>query len=196
MLIAHERFADAARRGRRRGEAARRPTATPSATVEGFRPYAELLDGQPESAPADRTLGWVMNYTSGTTGRPRGIRRPLPGKLPEETYLGGFLGIFGIRPFDDNVHLVCSPLYHTAVLQFAGASLHIGHPLVLMDKWTPEEMLRLIDTHKCTHTHMVPTQFHRLLALPEEVHGARTTSPRCGTPSTAPRPAPTTSSGP
>ena len=62
-----------------------------------------------------------MNYTSGTTGRPRGIRRPLPGKLPEETYLGGFLGIFGIRPFDGNVHLVCSPLYHTAVLQFAGA---------------------------------------------------------------------------
>ncbi|MFE0516545.1 AMP-binding protein, partial [Streptomyces sp. NPDC058964] len=105
--------------------------------------------------------------TSGTTGRPRGIRRPLPGKLPEESYLGGFLGIFGIKPFDGNVHLVCSPLYHTAVLQFAGASLHIGHRLVLMDKWTPEEMLRLIDTHKCTHTHMVPTQFHRLLALPD-----------------------------
>ncbi|EPJ34808.1 hypothetical protein STAFG_8132 [Streptomyces afghaniensis 772] len=110
-----------------------------------------------------------MNYTSGTTGRPRGIRRPLPGKPPEEAYLGGFLGIFGIRPFDDNVHLVCSPLYHTAVLQFAGASLHIGHRLVLMDKWTPEEMLRLIDRHRCTHTHMVPTQFHRLLALPDEV---------------------------
>ncbi|CAO0836246.1 Acyl-CoA synthetase OS=Streptomyces microflavus OX=1919 GN=HUT09_01030 PE=4 SV=1 [Streptomyces microflavus] len=112
-----------------------------------------------------------MNYTSGTTGRPRGIRRPLPGKLPEETYLGGFLGIFGIRPFDDNVHLVCSPLYHTAVLQFASAALHIGHPLVLMDGWAPEEMLRLIDTHRCTHTHMVPTQFHRLLALPDDVKG-------------------------
>lgn len=110
-----------------------------------------------------------MNYTSGTTGRPRGIRRPLPGKTPEEAYLGGFLGIFGIKPYDDNVHLVCSPLYHTAVLQFAGASLHIGHRLVLMDKWTPEEMLRLIDAHACTHTHMVPTQFHRLLALPEPV---------------------------
>lgn len=110
-----------------------------------------------------------MNYTSGTTGRPRGIRRPLSGRLPEESHLGGFLGIFGIKPFDDNVHLVCSPLYHTAVLQFAGASLHIGHPLVLMDRWTPEEMLRLIDTHRCTHTHMVPTQFHRLLALPDEV---------------------------
>ncbi|MEV7281656.1 acyl-CoA synthetase [Streptomyces sp. NPDC093111] len=166
VLIAHERFAEAAAQA---ADEAALPAAHRYAVgaLPGFRPYAELLDGQPASAPADRTLGWVMNYTSGTTGRPRGIRRPLPGKLPEETYLGGFLGIFGIRPFDGNVHLVCSPLYHTAVLQFAGAALHIGHPLVLMDKWTPEEMLRLIDTHRCTHTHMVPTQFHRLLALPE-----------------------------
>ncbi|SDM02557.1 acyl-CoA synthetase [Streptomyces wuyuanensis] len=170
VLIAHERFAAAA-------TAAADEAGLPGARrysvgdVDGFRPYAELLDGQPAAPPADRTLGWVMNYTSGTTGRPRGIRRPLPGRPPEETHLGGFLGIFGIRPFDGNVHLVCSPLYHTAVLQFAGASLHIGHRLVLMDKWTPEEMLRLIDTHACTHTHMVPTQFHRLLALPEEVRG-------------------------
>ncbi len=168
VLIAHERFAEPARRA---ADEAGLPATHRYAVgaVEGFRPYAELLYGQPESAPEDRTLGWVMNYTSGTTGRPRGIRRPLPGKLPEEAYLGGFLGIFGIKPYDDNVHLVCSPLYHTAVLQFAGASLHIGHRLVLMDRWVPEEMLRLIDTHRCTHTHMVPTQFHRLLALPREV---------------------------
>jgi long-chain acyl-CoA synthetase len=168
VLIAHERFVDAARHA---ADEAKLPNTHRYAVgeVEGFRPYTELLDGQAESAPEDRSLGWVMNYTSGTTGRPRGIRRPLPGKLPEETYLGGFLGIFGIKPYDDNVHLVCSPLYHTAVLQFAGASLHIGHRLVLMDKWTPEEMLRVIDAHRCTHTHMVPTQFHRLLALPDEV---------------------------
>ncbi|MFF0433983.1 acyl-CoA synthetase [Streptomyces sp. NPDC004327] len=170
VLLAHERFAEAAAGA---ADEAGLPRAVRYAVgeVPGFRPYAELLAGQPASAPADRTLGWVMNYTSGTTGRPRGIRRPLPGKLPEETYLGGFLGIFGIRPFEGNVHLVCSPLYHTAVLQFAAAALHIGHPLVLMDKWAPEEMLRLIDTHRCTHTHMVPTQFHRLLALPEETRG-------------------------
>ncbi|MFF7629526.1 acyl-CoA synthetase [Streptomyces cyaneofuscatus] len=168
VLITHERFAAAA-------TAAADEAGLPEShrytvgTVPGCRPYADLLDGHPATPPEDRTLGWVMNYTSGTTGRPRGIRRPLPGKLPEETYLGGFLGIFGIRPFDDNVHLVCSPLYHTAVLQFASAALHIGHPLVLMDGWSPDEMLRLIDTHRCTHTHMVPTQFHRLLALPDEV---------------------------
>ncbi|MGD6748222.1 acyl-CoA synthetase [Streptomyces sp. BH106] len=168
VLIAHERFADAARSA---ADEAGLPDSHRYAVgdIASFRPYAELLAGQSGSAPEDRTLGWVMNYTSGTTGRPRGIRRPLQGKLPEEAYLGGFLGIFGIKPFDDNVALVCSPLYHTAVLQFAGAALNIGHPVVLMDKWTPEEMLRLIDTHKCTHTHMVPTQFHRLLALPQEV---------------------------
>ncbi|WP_240134591.1 acyl-CoA synthetase [Streptomyces sp. MUM 178J] len=166
-LIAHERFAGAAQDA---ADEAKLPRTARYAVGDapGFRPYADLLDGQPSTPPDDRTLGWVMNYTSGTTGRPRGIRRPLTGKLPEESHLGGFLGIFGIRPFGGNVHLVCSPLYHTAVLQFASASLHIGHPLVMMDKWTPEEMLRLIDAHRCTHTHMVPTQFHRLLALPDE----------------------------
>ncbi|QTZ90713.1 acyl-CoA synthetase [Streptomyces auratus] len=171
VLMAHERFATAARQG---ADEADLPAGQRYAVgdIDGFCPYAELLDGQPESAPADRTLGWVMNYTSGTTGRPRGIRRPLPGIPPEETYLGGFLAIFGIEPFGDNVHLVCSPLYHTAVLQFAGASLHIGHRIVLMDKWTPQGMLALMDAHRCTHTHMVPTQFHRLLALPAETRAA------------------------
>ncbi|WP_282791661.1 acyl-CoA synthetase [Streptomyces sp. CC224B] len=171
VLIAHERFAAAATAA---ADEAGLPAPRRYAVgdVPGFRPYTELLDGQPESPPRDRTLGWVMNYTSGTTGRPRGIRRPLPGTSPEESHLGGFLGFFGIKPFDGNVHLVCSPLYHTAVLQFAGAALHIGHPLVVMDRWTPEEMLRLIDTHRCTHTHMVPTQFHRLLALPAATRAA------------------------
>ncbi|MFE3656146.1 acyl-CoA synthetase [Streptomyces sp. NPDC059165] len=168
VLVAHERYASAAVAA---ADASRLPASHRYAVgdVPGFRRYAELLDGQPIVPPGGRTLGWVMNYTSGTTGRPRGIRRPLPGTLPEETHLGGFLGIFGITPFDGNVHLVCSPLYHTAVLQFAGASLHIGHRIVLMDKWSPEEMLRLIDRHACTHTHMVPTQFHRLLSLPDGV---------------------------
>ncbi|MFE7117497.1 acyl-CoA synthetase [Streptomyces sp. NPDC057654] len=177
VLIAHERFGEAATAA---ADEAGLPAThryavggTPGAPgIPGFRPYDALLEGQSETPPEDRTLGWVMNYTSGTTGRPRGIRRPLPGKPPEETYLGGFLAIFGIKPFDDNAHLVCSPLYHTAVLQFAGASLHIGHRLVLMDKWTPEGMLAAIDHHACTHTHMVPTQFHRLLALPESVRAS------------------------
>ena len=170
-LLAHARFGETARTAADEAGLPGERRYCVGAT-DGFRPYGDLLAGQTGAPPEGRTSGWVMNYTSGTTGRPRGIRRPLSGKHPEETYLGGFLGIFGIRPFDDNVHLVCSPLYHTAVLQFAGAALHIGHQLVLMDKWEPEEMLRLIDTHRCTHTHMVPTQFHRLLALPRRTRDA------------------------
>ncbi|MFF2926971.1 acyl-CoA synthetase [Streptomyces celluloflavus] len=172
VLIAHERFADAARRAADEAHLPADRRYAVGGAVDGFRPYDRLLDGAPRSAPADRTLGWVMNYTSGTTGRPRGIRRPLPGTPPESSHLGGFLAIFGITPFDGNVHLVCSPLYHTAVLQFAAAALHLGHRIVVMDKWTPQDMLALMDTHRCTHTHMVPTQFHRLLALPAEIRAA------------------------
>jgi long-chain acyl-CoA synthetase len=70
------------------------------------------------------------------------------------------------------VHICGSPLYHTAVLLFSSSSIHLGHPVVLMDKWTPESMLQLIQDHKVTHSHMVPTQFHRLLSLPEDVRAS------------------------
>uniref|UniRef100_UPI001EFCC2BF AMP-binding enzyme n=1 Tax=Streptomyces sp. COG20 TaxID=2838871 RepID=UPI001EFCC2BF len=91
---------------------------------------------------------------------------PSPASSPRRRTSVGFLGIFGIRPFDDNVHLVCSPLYHTAVLQFASAAPTYD---TRSSAWTAGRrgVLRLIDTHRCT-THMVPTQFHRLLALPED----------------------------
>src|SRR5439155_9967011 len=94
--------------------------------IPGFRSYDELTSGQPTELPADRTTGAVMNYTSGTTGKPKGVRRKLPGTNPEESTLGfgGILLLFKQQPFDDNVHLVGSPLYHTAVLVFSGAAIH------------------------------------------------------------------------
>ena len=138
--------------------------------IPGFRAYEELTAGQPTSMPDNRTMGLVMNYTSGTTGRPKGVRRSLPGVDPETggNGFGGMLYMFGLQPFDDNVHIVGSPLYHTAVLVFAGSAIHIGHTLVVMDKWAPEDMLRLIDKYRVTNTHMVPTQFVRLLGVPDD----------------------------
>ena len=92
------------------------------------------------------------------------------------------------------MHLCCSPLYHTAVLNFATISIQLGHPVVLMDRFEPEEMLRLIERHRVTHTHMVPTQFRRLLALPEADPRPLRHLVACGPRSTAPRRARRTSS--
>jgi len=112
--------------------------------VPGFRPYAELKQGQATSLPADRSAGSVMFYTSGTTGRPKGVRRGLAPLDPDTvaTLFTAFLQMFGIKPLDQNVHLCGSPLYHTAVLTFASCSLHMGHTLVLMEKWSPENCLQ------------------------------------------------------
>ncbi|MBV8463876.1 MAG: AMP-binding protein, partial [Acidimicrobiales bacterium] len=170
VFVAHERFAAAAE------EAAKEAGLEPSALlsvgdVAGFRSFADLRGAEPTDDPPDRTVGDVMNYTSGTTGNPKGVYRPLSGLSPEDAALGlsGLLFLFGIQPKDDNVHIVGSPLYHTAVLRFSSASIHLGHTIVVMDKWLPEDMLRLIERHRVTTSHMVPTQFHRLLALPEDV---------------------------
>jgi long-chain acyl-CoA synthetase len=169
-LVVHERFADAVK-------AAAAELTMPEAgrfaigRVQGFRPYDELTSGQPDTLPEGRTAGQVMNYTSGTTGRPKGVRRRLVEADPDEMFslFGMYLMLFGIQAHADNVHLCGSPLYHTAVLVFASCSLHLGHTVVLMDKWTPEDTLRLIEKYRVTTSHMVPTQFHRLLGLPDDV---------------------------
>ena len=103
-------------------------------SVPGFRPFAELTKGQSTDMPKDRAAGAVMNYTSGTTGKPKGVRRPLAPLDPDTlaTLFTGFLAMFGIKPEDGNVHIVGSPLYHTAVLVFGSASMNMGHPVVLM----------------------------------------------------------------
>ncbi len=163
-FIADSRFADAAAaaRGHLPGFAI--------GAIEGFRPIGEL-GASSQGRPAERTAGAPMVYTSGTSGRPKGVRRPLTGADPDVVppTANWFFGLFGLKPFDGHVHLCGSPLYHTAVLNFVTISLQLGHTVVLMDRWDPEEMLRLIDRYRVTHTHMVPTQFRRLLALPEQV---------------------------
>jgi long-chain acyl-CoA synthetase len=170
-FVASARFGDVV-------AAAARETAVPESArfsvggaIPGFRPYAELKAGHSGDMPDERSAGAVMNYTSGTTGRPKGVRRPLAPIDPDTiaTLFTGFLQMFGVKPEDGNVHIVGSPLYHTAVLMFASGSMHLGHPVVVMDKWKPEECLRLIDKYKVTVSHMVPTQLHRMLQLPDDV---------------------------
>ena len=170
VFVAHERFAETCAKA---AEEAAVPAARRFAVgrIAGFRDLAELTAGQPDALPGDRAAGAVMNYTSGTTGRPKGVRRALPPIDPDiaATLMTGFFAMFGIKPEDGNVHLCGSPLYHTAVLVFASTSLHYGHSLVLMERWTPELCLQAIEKYRVTTSHMVPTQFHRLLALPEPV---------------------------
>jgi long-chain acyl-CoA synthetase len=139
--------------------------------IKGFRPFAELKRDQPTELPADRSAGGPMTYTSGTTGKPKGVRRAMGTVAPElvATSQAMFLSLFGILPGSSGVHLVVAPLYHTAVLNFATNHLHLGHSVVLMDKWTPEGTLSLIEKYRVTNTHMVPTMFTRLLKLPESV---------------------------
>lgn len=170
IFVGAERFAPACSGAAR--EAGLRPEQCFAlGSIPGFRPLDDLERGQPATMPPDRTAGQVMNYTSGTTGRPKGVRRRLSPYDPDTVFsmYAWFLAMFGIQPENDNVHLTGSPLYHTAVLLFAGASLHFGHAVVLMDKWTPEACLDIAQRYRTTTTHMVPTQFHRLLALPEDV---------------------------
>ena len=142
--------------------------------VPGFTDVAELRAGQRTDLPDDRTAGAAMHYTSGTTGRPKGVRRALTGLDPDVSadLLTGLLQFFGITEGSANLHLVTSPNYHTAVTIFGGSAVHMGHTLVSMDTWDAEGALELVQRYRVTNTHMVPTQFKRMLTLPEETRVA------------------------
>lgn len=142
--------------------------------VNGFRPLESWLEGTPGSAPGHRRTGDVLSYTSGTTGRPKGVLRALPNITPEAKFVP-FTAInqktFAIASESGNVHFVGCPLYHAAPLMWASLSLHMGHALAMVDKWDAEEMLRLIERWRVTTSQMVPTQFVRLLKLPSAIRG-------------------------
>jgi len=169
-FFVHERFGEA-------GLAAADEAGVPAdarfsyGTVPGFTEIGELSAGQPTTMPEDRTAGTAMHYTSGTTGRPKGVRRALTGLDPDVAadLLTGLLQFFGITPGQPNVHLITSPNYHTAVTIFGGSALQFGHTLVCMDSWDAEHALALVQRYRVTNTHMVPIQFRRMLALPEEI---------------------------
>jgi len=167
VFVVHERYAEVCRLA---VEETRFPADRVFSVgrIDGFKRYAELKDGRPTTRPEPRALGAVMNYTSGTTGRPKGVRRALSDSPIEENDLGAPLAGYNVAPDEpDNVHLLACPWYHTAPLIMAGPSVHLGHPLVIMDRFQAERALELIERYRVTITHLVPTQFVRLLAVPE-----------------------------
>jgi long-chain acyl-CoA synthetase len=137
-------------------------------TIDGFEPYADALAHEPGDDITDPVLGRTMLYTSGTTGRPKGVDRPPAAVLTNA--LATAVGAATRYDPTTDVHLCTGPLYHAAPLAFSlSGPLARGVGVVLMDGWDAEETLRLVERQRVTHTHMVPTMFHRLLALPDDV---------------------------
>ena len=142
--------------------------------VGGYKTFETLIAGQSGATPIDRRAGMVMFYTSGTTGKPKGVRREMMQVDPDmaATMMTMLLMLFGIEPEGDNVHFCGSPLYHTAVMSWSSNSLHYGHLVVLHDNWDAEKMLQAVDHYRITTAHVVPTQMVRLHKLPTEIREA------------------------
>ncbi len=134
--------------------------------IEGYDDYLEAISGQETKHLEDETMGAVMMYSSGTTGRPKGIMRPLTEETPAESLAPALMGmLFGWRK--DMVYLSPAPLYHAAPNAFCNATLAFGGTVVVMEKFDAAEALRAIDQHGATHSQWVPTMFSRMLKLPE-----------------------------
>jgi long-chain acyl-CoA synthetase len=163
-FVADARFDDAAVRAAKLAPHCKVRLAVGGA-IDGFEPWDGVLAGQDGSDIDDPIVGGQMLYTSGTTGRPKGVRRGVPDPRAS-------LDVARLTAYraTQHVHLCTGPLYHAAPLAFSlAAPFALGVPIVMMDGWSAEETLALIERHHVTHTHMVPTMFHRLLSLPDDV---------------------------
>jgi len=138
-------------------------------TIDGYRAWEEVVAGQPAAPIDDQVMGRDMLYSSGTTGRPKGV---LPVGEPQPIDADNALiqinrKLYGVGP--DTVYLSPAPLYHAAPLRFNMTVMKLGGTCVLMENFDAEDFLRLVGTHKVTHTQLVPTMFVRFLKLPDEV---------------------------
>jgi fatty-acyl-CoA synthase len=136
--------------------------------VDGYDSYEDALAGVSAEPLDDEPLGQLMLYSSGTTGRPKGVVRPQPARKINDGLgpLSGVGALFGIN--HDSVYLSPAPIYHAAPLGFCLGTTSLGGTVVLMAHFDPLEALAALERHRCTHSQWVPTMFSRMLKLPAE----------------------------
>ena len=152
----------------------------------------DALAAMPSTPIADERAGVDMLYSSGTTGRPKGVKIPLP-EDPAIDQANALVGLtmmaFGIKP--DSVYLSPAPLYHAAPLRWSMTIQKLGGTVVVMEKFDPEMALAAIEKYKITDSQFVPTHFVRMLKLPEEVRRKYDVSSlKCAIHAAAPCPVP------
>jgi len=128
----------------------------------------------PAPLPIGQEVGGFMLYTSGTTGRPKGVERSMGGSGSTVEASTSILAAMGraLGLASGGAHLVTGPLYHAAPLGFSQMAFNLGSSLILMDKWSPEATLDLMRDWSITSTHLVPTMFIRLLRLDEQTRAS------------------------
>jgi len=140
--------------------------------LDGWQRYPECVADQPDSPIADEFEGELLQYSSGTTGRPKGIRRELLHVPPAEapSMMSVLLGALGFN--SDGTYLSPAPLYHTAPNMWSMGALATGGTVVVMEKFDPEQCLGAIQRYGVTHGQFVPAMFVRMLKLPEAVRNS------------------------
>ena len=125
--------------------------------------------GFPASPIPDESLGTAMLYSSGTTGRPKGIVRPLP-EQPPVHHLPIFDFLLKLWQYREGmIYLSPAPLYHSAPQAAVGLTIRMGGTVIIMERFDAEHYLQLVENYRVTHSQLVPTMFSRLLKLPDEV---------------------------
>ncbi len=137
--------------------------------IDGFEAYEDAVAAMPAERIADETSGVDMLYSSGTTGRPKGVKIPLTGEAIDFVPPTFQIGTMLYKWSDQTVYLSPAPLYHAAPLRFNMTIMRVGGTCVIMEQFDPEESLRLIEEYNVTHSQWVPTMFVRMLKMPEDV---------------------------
>jgi long-chain acyl-CoA synthetase len=137
--------------------------------IDDWERYRDAISGQPIDPIADECEGDFMLYSSGTTGRPKGIRRPLSFAPMGTGMLGAVPFLQAIGFGEGDTYLCPAPLYHAAPMGWSMGTHRLGGTVVVMERFDPEHALALIEREQVTHAQFVPTMFVRMLKLPQEV---------------------------